>query len=391
MKKVVLKLIVKFFAIILLLCSIAYLVFEFDTEAIIEISQRDNIVLEVFDQYEDSGVVAYLHEKLFDLRYPLQINTEGFADTNKIGEYTINYSTELLWKKTSDNRKVTVVDTTMPIITLNEQTILVDPIDGEYEEPGYQAIDNYDGDITDKVIINRNGNTISYMVADSSGNEFSITREIKYGTRRKVSYLTFDDGPSRYTAQSLDILDKYNAKVTFFTVVAYGYHSMIAEEAKRGHSVALHTYSHNYSSVYKSLDGFIAEINKQNQIVYEQTGQYSNLVRLPGGSSNTVSKSYCKGVVSDIVDYLHKNGYEYFDWNVESGDAGRTTDTEEVYQYVINGIISMGNRPSVVLQHDSKGYSVAAVEKIIQWGLANGYEFRPLKINSPTAHHGIRN
>lgn len=391
MKKSSLGILLKIFAIIVLLCSIAYLVFEFDIDPVIELEKEDLITLEVFDEYNDDDVTAYLQDKVFAFTSPLQLVIDSNINTTKIGEYKVTYNCELLWKKISKERTIIVKDTTAPVIELVELTELVDPIDGTYEEPGFKAIDNYDGDITDQVLVERENDLITYSVQDSSGNSYSIQREIKYGERKKVIYLTFDDGPSRYTSQLLDVLDKYNVKATFFTVGAYGYHSMIAEEAKRGHAIGIHTYSHNYSKIYTSVEAFMAEVDKQNQIIYEQTGQYSNLIRFPGGSSNTVSRPYCVGIMSTLADYLMDNGYAYFDWNVESGDAGRTTDTDEVYQYTINGIRSMGNNPSIVLQHDSKGYSVAAVERIIQWGLANGYEFRPLKINSPTAHHGIRN
>ena len=45
----------------------------------------------------------------------------------------------------------------------------------------------------------------------------------------------------------------------------------------------------------------------------------------------------------------------------------------------------------MILQHDIKDYSVAAVETVIQWGLANGYSFRPLTLESPSMHHGVNN
>ena len=90
-----------------------------------------------------------------------------------------------------------------------------------------------------------------------------------------------------------------------------------------------------------------------------------------------------------LAQALTDMGYQYFDWNVSSGDAGETTSTDQVFENVVSGI---RNRDvSIVLQHDIKGYSVAAVERIIVWGLANGYTFLPLEPTSPTAHHRINN
>ena len=87
----------------------------------------------------------------------------------------------------------------------------------------------------------------------------------------------------------------------------------------------------------------------------------------------------------DVTD----QGYKYFDWNVSSGDAGETTSTDAVYQNVINGMKS--HNVSVVLQHDIKNFSVNAVERIIQWGLANGYTFLPLTPSTEDVHHGVNN
>ena len=121
----------------------------------------------------------------------------------------------------------------------------------------------------------------------------------------------------------------------------------------------------------------------------EDTGYDAFAIRFPGGSSNTVSKSYCSGIMTKLTQDLTDMGFQYFDWNVASGDAGETTDTSVVVQNVISGI--QQHDISIVLQHDIKGFSVNGVEQIIQWGLAHGYTFLPLKADSPTAHHGVNN
>ena len=205
----------------------------------------------------------------------------------------------------------------------------------------------------------------------------------------KVIYLTFDDGPGPYTQQLLDVLDKYNVKATFFVVNKPRYNHLIAKEYEAGHTVAVHAYLHSYAKVYASDEAYFEDFWDMNEVVKEQTGSYTNLLRFPGGSSNTVSKSCSEGIMSRLTKEVENQGLHYFDWNVSAGDAGKTTDTDEVYKNVIKGI---GNKSwSIVLQHDTKGFSVAAVERIIQWGLENGYTFLPLDENSPGAHHKIAN
>ena len=125
-----------------------------------------------------------------------------------------------------------------------------------------------------------------------------------------------------------------------------------------------------------------------NDIIEQQTGKRSRLFRFPGGSSNTISKKYSVGVVSAIKASMEADGYIYFDWNVDSNDAAGA-GTQTAADNVINGISKRNE--SVVLMHDIHKTSIPAVEQIIQYGLANGYTFRALDENSPTAHHGIRN
>ena len=127
-----------------------------------------------------------------------------------------------------------------------------------------------------------------------------------------------------------------------------------------------------------------------NQIIIEQTGQGAQIIRFPGGSSNTVSAKYSRGIMSRLVKDVEARGFLYCDWNVSSGDAGsRPISTQQVVQNVTEGM--QKNNVSIVLQHDIKEFSVNAVEQIIQWGLAEGYTFLPLSTSSPMSHHGVNN
>jgi peptidoglycan/xylan/chitin deacetylase (PgdA/CDA1 family) len=205
----------------------------------------------------------------------------------------------------------------------------------------------------------------------------------------KIVYLTFDDGPGPYTAQLLDVLKKYDVKATFFvTCNRAQYRNMITRAYNEGHSIGLHSCTHDYSKVYASEDAFFAELDTISNVVKAATGVETKLVRFPGGSSNTVSRKYNQGVVTRIVNELNERGYVYFDWNVSSGDAGNTTSTSKVYDNVIRGL--KGNY-SIVLQHDIKKFSVDAVERIIQDGKKYGFTFKALDMTSPTAHHRINN
>ena len=118
------------------------------------------------------------------------------------------------------------------------------------------------------------------------------------------------------------------------------------------------------------------------------TGIRTNIMRFPGGSSNLVS-SFNEGIMSTLVEAVQNAGFQYFDWNVDSNDAGGAKKTKTVLNNVIAGV--QKGRISVVLQHDIQPYSVDAVEDIILWGLENGYTFLPLEPNSPNCHHTVQN
>lgn len=302
-------------------------------------------------------------------------------------------------------RTIVYKDDVPPELVLSGEETIALNAGAEYVEPGYKSTDNNDGDITGSVVVDnpvniyKSGNyTVTYTSTDSYGNHATATRNViinpiqnSFTTENptgKTIYLTFDDGPSQYTEELLGVLAKYNVKATFF-VVNGKYNNMIAREYQAGHSVGVHSFTHNYELIYQNEAAYIEDFNQMQNVIKEQTGSETKIFRFPGGSSNTASEKYCNRIMSKLAFDFNQKGYQYFDWNVSSGDAGETTDTEQVFQNVINGI--SGKNVAVVLQHDIKGFSVAAVEKIIIWGLNNGYTFAPASLTTPPVHHGINN
>ncbi len=275
-----------------------------------------------------------------------------------------------------------------------------------FHEPGFTAIDYADGDLSEQVTVEGEIDnfkegvyTYTYRVTDKDGNEGVATREVSVVPRPqveevrpegKVIYLTFDDGPCVYTEKLLDVLAKYDVKVTFFVTNQFpNYRYLIKREAEEGHTVAIHTYTHRYNVIYASEEAYFADLNAMNDIIEEQTGKRSTILRFPGGSSNAVSRGYCKGVMTALTRDLTAAGFQYTDWNVQSGDSDGLTTADQVYNSTINQI--KNHNISIVLQHDIKGFSVDAVERIIQWGLENGYTFLPLQPDSPTVHQRLNN
>ena len=113
------------------------------------------------------------------------------------------------------------------------------------------------------------------------------------------------------------------------------------------------------------------------------------LMRFPGGSSNEVSIRSCEGIMTLLTQAVQDAGFQFFDWNVDSDDAGQAYRKKTVLANVKQGVADAGI--GLVLQHDIHSYSVDAVEEIILWGLENGYDFLPLTENSPGFHHPLNN
>ena len=379
----------------------------------VELKGSESVTLEVGSSYTEEGADAYLRGKLFMKEStPFTPYIENGVDTQKLGTYTVTY-TARKWKKTGTAvRTVTVVDTQAPVLTLAGEAEMSLTRGKEFTDPGATALDNYDGDLSAKITVtgavdpSKTGTyTLTYNVSDSSGNPAAaVTRTVQVKAPavskpavtspntvvpgEKTIYLTFDDGPGPYTGKLLDILSKYNVKATFF-VINNGYYDLLGRIVNEGHSIGIHSATHNYKEIYAGEEAFFNDLYTMQNIIRNQTGVTTMLTRFPGGSSNTVS-SFNPGIMSRLSVSLTEKGFRYFDWNVTSGDAGETTSTAKVVQNIKSGINSNG-RYSIVLQHDIKDFSVNAVEEIIQWGLANGYQFKALDMTSPTCHHGINN
>jgi peptidoglycan/xylan/chitin deacetylase (PgdA/CDA1 family) len=206
----------------------------------------------------------------------------------------------------------------------------------------------------------------------------------------KIIYLTFDDGPGPYTEKLLGVLAKYNVKATFF-VCNTGYTHLLDDIVDAGHGIAIHSRTHNYSKIYSSDKAFYEDLYYMQNLIYEKTGVMTYVTRFPGGSSNSISKNYSSGIMSRLTKSMQEKGFRYFDWNVDSKDAGGTKTASGVASNVINGIKNSSRTHHYVLQHDIHSYSVNAVEQIIQWGLSNGYTFQTVTVDSPACHHDVRN
>lgn len=432
------------------------------------------------ESYTEPGYTVLLKGSLLlpnGISLNIPVHIDGEVEEQRVGKYILHYETELGLFSASAERTVRVIDMDCPVIELvpDPDDIQPEPV---YQEAGFSAYDNYDGDLTDKVVRTVLEDRITYFVLDSSGNPYYVERMIPeydatppiifleggetihvpvgtkfrepgytaydnkdgditdrvvsrleqesfvwylpgtYSIRYEVTdnngnttveirtiileaqehsvevdpegktiFLTFDDGPCPDTVHLLDVLKKYNVKATFF-VVDTGYPEIMKRIVEEGHSIGVHTRTHRYNEIYASPEAYFEDLMGMQQVIYDATGVRTYLMRFPGGSSNLVS-SGSKGIMTFLTNAVQDAGFSYFDWNVDSDDAGKAMSKNAVLNNIRKGVGD--KKTSLVLQHDIHPYSVDAVEDLIAWGMANGYTFLPLSQNSPGMHHKVLN
>lgn len=241
---------------------------------------------------------------------------------------------------------------------------------------------------------------ITYTARNRAGNIVSATCKISVvenkpigvteQTDEKVVYLTFDDGPSELTEDVLDILEQYDISATFFvTGLNPNYFHLIKETEQRGHTIGMHTYTHNYSEIYSSVEEYYQDLNRVAELCLQQLGYVPAYIRFPGGSSNTISKRYSPGIMSYLITDVITQGYQYYDWNANSGDGSGTLDTADIITYATK---SHANN-IVLLFHDANGKktTVEALPAIIEHYQSLGYRFAGIDDDSYAPHHAVNN
>jgi len=199
----------------------------------------------------------------------------------------------------------------------------------------------------------------------------------------KVVYLTFDDGPAKYTPAILDILTEYDVPATFFVVGNTPYTHYISDIAENSHAIGLHSYSHNFGQIYSSMQAFFDDLQKIDDIVYELAGIRSKVMRFPGGSSARAGGA--QRIMGELKKELHDRGYQYFDWNCDSSDKrGAKTASAAMRQIKL---VDDNEEVVIVLMHDTQAITVEYLPLVIEYFRGLGYEFLPLCVGSPAVHH----
>lgn len=188
---------------------------------------------------------------------------------------------------------------------------------------------------------------------------------------KKIAYLTFDDGPSKNTPKIIEILNKYNIKGTFFFLGKNmkQYPSTVKDVFEKGHSIGLHSYSHDYNKLYRTENGLIEDFNKAQSVYEEITNEKTNIIRLPYGSKPSLKKEH--------VEQLQENNYKFWDWNADSNDSNPNVKGKEGIIKTIDKIIKWDMNQLVILMHE-KEKTVESLETTIKMLKDAGYVIKPI-------------
>lgn len=213
-----------------------------------------------------------------------------------------------------------------------------------------------------------------------------VTEDDTDSDGKKHVYLTFDDGPSDHTEELLELLESNGMTATFFCIGKTDAHSveMYQRIVDGGHTLAMHSYSHDYESLYASLDSFKEDFYKIQSYLEDVTGEKPVYYRFPGGSSNTVSKVNMK----QCIRFLNSEGVNYYDWNALNGDAeGKVYSVKEMLKRTMSGIRLYDN--PVVLMHDTnaKQKTLEMMPKLIKKLKKMGAVVEGIDENTPLVQH----
>lgn len=376
--------------------------------------------IEVKEAYQDPGVKAKF--RFQDYRDEVSITSN--VNVNELGSYQIIYRCDKYDKEIT--RKVEVVDSKPPELTLQggmSQRVFVG---GTYEEPGYSAKDSYDGDISKQVTIENNVDMskigsydIVYTVSDSSGNQTSVKRKVEVmedpnnikllyqyddydntaeewwfnkskdhqrmsaakpqelldnyqsyyqGLDEKVIYLTFDEGGNdiTYIKQIADVLNENDVKATFF--LTRNYIKMEADFMNdlvaHGHVIGNHSW-HHYDMTT------LANAMSLDKFVQEITETEKTYMEVTGEQMKKVFRFPKGGASERAMKIVSDLGYTNYFWSHAYYDYASDVSKEEALKTLIDHY----HNGAIYLLHPSNKGNYEAMDTFIKQMKKEGYRF----------------
>lgn len=206
-------------------------------------------------------------------------------------------------------------------------------------------------------IINEEDNSKKNEILDEN-NDIDDKGKDNIKEKKPLKYvaLTFDDGPSSFTEEIIDLLQKYNYNATFFVLgnkLNLNYKDILKKSIKNGNEIGVHGYSHRSFTKMRQAT-MEEEITKTKKYIKNLTGYESTLVRPPYGNITKTIKNYNLG--------------PYILWNNDTLDW-KLRDANKISSRLINSI----EDKSIILMHDTYLTTFKALEIILPYLKENNY------------------
>ena len=201
---------------------------------------------------------------------------------------------------------------------------------------------------------------------------------------RKVIFLTFDDGPSIITAEVLNILKENEVKATFFLIgnQINGLECVVKRIHNEGHSIGLHTYTHDFKRIYSNRNMFIKEMLQCRDKINEVVGISPNIIRFPGGTQRRLT--------DDFLNNLHSYDFKVYDWNMQTIDGiNPKVSQDRLYKEATEGSEELST--IILLLHCDYMHknTCRALPWIIKYYKEQGYEFKTITKDTPELYFPI--
>lgn len=203
---------------------------------------------------------------------------------------------------------------------------------------------------------------------------------------KKVVYLTFDDAPGgEVTKKTLDILKEENVPATFFIIgnQVKGQEDIILRMKNEGHSIGLHSFTHERSKLYGCSSDFINEMKQVQKALYDVTGENYYILRFPFGTNNSTYR-----LTNEMVNSVHSNNFKIYDWTQDTLDGANPNSSPDT---ILNRAISTKDNV-VVLMHNAPANknTSQAIKGIIKYYKSQGYTFEKITVDTPEIYHVLK-
>ena len=197
-------------------------------------------------------------------------------------------------------------------------------------------------------------------------------------SHQKIAYLTFDDGPSVYTEDLLNILKERNIPAIFFVVGRHieeipNSHDILKRVLAESHHIGLHSMSHDHEKLYSRPDSpniFVEEIQELQKQLGEILNGYKTFhFRAPYGPNQFTQGHW---------EATQKAKYYSFKWNIDTRDW-ELQNSDEIFEHVVNSAENLQFPETVVIVFHEYERTVKVLPAVIDYFHDKGYTFVPYK------------